>query len=445
MAGKTSFRLHLCTMIFTLIMFLAAWGPTTARSGEPAGPGGLESGKSAPPASVLASPMRKGPYLIYNGRNTTMTVLWQTYKTPVAATIEWGTSTAYGHGPVKVKENSNLTNYHQFEYTISNLEPGAKCFYRVSIDGSEFAGSFTAAPNKTQDSVTFYGYGDSRPSGFSNPVDHDKVLKALLSDMSKSPDERQTLLVNMGDYVWNGLNEFLWDLQQFNPVAPYDNLPKTFENLTYMGVLGNHEGYEARTELETVMNHENIGELFKKYYPYKYPNKKRFYYSFDYGPVHFVILDTWSYEDSSEEHQAIDNVQMKWLKNDLKASKKQWKIAMLHTPIWGCAAGNKPLQDQLTPVLRDGGVHLVLQGHDHLYTHAETDGIYSGMTWLILGGGGAELEHPKACVDEEYKKSDPKAVYSFHFARFEVTANGIHVTVKDTDEVDIDSFDIPAN
>jgi hypothetical protein len=215
-----------------------------------------------------------------------------------------------------------------------------------------------------------------------------------------------------------------------------------FANLPLMGVLGNHEGYDAYVAKKTVLNYENMGELFRKYYPYQYPNNNRFYYSFDYGPVHFVVIDTWSYLGASSEQQSIDNVQANWLKRDLEASRKPWKIAMLHTPIWQCLQGLPAMQAQLTPILKDGGVQLVLQGHQHYYSHAETEAPYAGMTWLVLGGGGAPIIAEKECVQEANKIWSPFAAFKFHFARFDVSGSTMAVTVIDNDGAIIETFQI---
>lgn len=192
-----------------------------------------------------------------------------------------------------------------------------------------------------------------------------------------------------------------------------------------MGVLGNHEGYDAYARRETVFNFQNLGELFRKYYPYKYANNKRFYHSFDYGPVHFVVIDTWSYKD-----QIIDTQQANWLQHDLKTSKKPWKVAMIHTPIWDCLAGNTAIQNQLTPILKAGGVQLVLQGHQHYYSHVT----YNDMTYLVLGGGGATLLDPATttCV-EEANKTIVKTAFVYHFARFDVLGDTMTVSVINSD------------
>jgi len=444
MAQRMNSRLQIFTIILGLGVFLwcgglvPAWGEGTVAFNAD-----KNEEFSSSPTPWAADYIRKRPYLIYSGKHTGMTVLWQTYQTPSQATIEWGTTTGYGKGPMIVHENSSSSDQHQFSYTIPNLNPGTKYHYRVTNDTYSHTGSFITAPPPGQTRVSFYGYGDTRAEYLDTPDDHNSVLGALLDDMDMNPDERQTLLVHLGDYVYNGLNEFLWDRQQFNLDPDYDHIYKTFANLPFMGVLGNHEGYDAHAEKNhiCILNYQNIGELFRKYYPYHYPNRNRFYYSFDYGPIHFVIIDTWSYQGASSK-QTIDDVQANWLKRDLKASNKLWKIAMLHTPIWDCMKGNETMQAQLTPILKHGGVHLVLQGHRHYYSHAETEGEYAGMTYLTLGGGGAKLDPEMACVHENNKKWPPFAAFKFHFARFDISENTMTVTVIGNDGAEIEQFQI---
>ncbi len=442
MAQKMNSRLQIFTILLGLSVILSWGGLGVAWGEEPVASTAEINGKSSSnPTPWTADYIRKRPYLIYSGNNTSMTLLWQTYQTPSQATIEWGTTESYGEGPHIVFENSESSDEHQFSYTISKLSPGTRYYYRVTNDTYSHKGSFITGPPHGQNTLSFYGYGDTRAGYLNGPLEHNNVLSALLSNIDKDPDTRQTLLVHLGDYVYNGLNEFLWDMQHFNLDSHYDAMHTTFAHLPLMGVLGNHEGYDAYTANETIMNHQNIGELFRKYYPYQYPNKDRFYYSFDYGPVHFVVIDTWSYQSESNDQQTIGKDHEKWLKQDLKASKKPWKIAMLHTPIWDCRVGKDPMKAQLTPILKQGGVHLILQGHVHYYSHVETEGEYAGMTFLTLGGGGARLESEEECVPQPNKKLLFVAI-KFHFARFDISGNTMTVTVIDNDGEEVERFQI---
>ena len=94
------------------------------------------------------------------------------------------------------------------------------------------------------------------------------------------------------------------------------------------------------------------------------------------------------------------------------------------------------------PILKAGGVHLVLQGHEHYYSHAQTEGPYAGMTYLTIGGGGATLIPAGPCVAETNKVWPPVIASAFHFARFDIAGNTMNVTVKGTDGSTIDAFQI---
>ena len=72
--------------------------------------------------------------------------------------------------------------------------------------------------------------------------------------------------------------------------------------------------------------------IFKKYHPFNFPSS-RFYFSFDYGPVHVAVVDQYtSYTSGSAQYN--------WLVNDLSTSTKPWKIIVLHQPGWSCNGGH---------------------------------------------------------------------------------------------------------
>ena len=60
------------------------------------------------------------------------------------------------------------------------------------------------------------------------------------------------------------------------------------------------------------------------------------YYSFDYGPVHVVVLDQYT----NGGNYGSGSPQYTWLVNDLSTSTKPWKIIVLHQPGWSCNGGH---------------------------------------------------------------------------------------------------------
>ena len=111
-------------------------------------------------AQTSNAAVEKMPYMIYEGQNTTMTVLWQMTSTQ-SCTIEWGLDTNYSLGSVVTSEYGND---HQHKHMITGLIPGTKYYYNVVGVGS---GSFKSAPADSATKIKLLAYGDTRdnPAG----------------------------------------------------------------------------------------------------------------------------------------------------------------------------------------------------------------------------------------------------------------------------------------
>jgi hypothetical protein len=389
---------------------------------------------AGPPGSTPA--MRKGPYLLYNNKNTTMTILWQTYGTPSKAVVEWGSSPSYGHGPVTVVEQSSLIDGHQFSYTIGGLSPGERCFYRVTVNGEPFTGSFLAPPEVSAASLSFYAYGNGTPDRDA----HNRLIQGLSKDKEADPDHRQTMILRAGDYVPYGLTEHSWDSGLFDRTIPFT--AETLAGFPIIGALGRHEGYIASLG-DAYLLRQNMGQYFRKYFPYNmYKLVNRYYYSFDYGPVHVAVLDTWTLP-GPRVHETPDARQIDWLREDLKISRKPWKIVMINTPVWDCASESRELQAMLAPVIESpaSDVRLVIQGSVPHYSRAQrNNGVY-GVTYLTLGGGGALLKDPGQC-NAAAAPYVVKTETAHHFARFDITGNTMAIAVTRTDGSLVETFSI---
>ena len=107
---------------------------------------------------ILHAAVEKGPYLIYEGNNTQMTVLWQLTASPTC-TIGWGTTLSYTDGSAQVNDYGADS---QYSYTITGLTPGTKYYYYVDTGSENQTGSFTAAPADSATDLKFIAYGDTR-------------------------------------------------------------------------------------------------------------------------------------------------------------------------------------------------------------------------------------------------------------------------------------------
>jgi len=349
----------------------------------------------------------KEPYLLYSGEKTEMLIVWQMDSTR-SCRVEWGTDTTYTEGTATTDEYGND---HLHKIIISGLNPDTKYFYRVSIDRmSSKKGSFkTGVPDSATD-ISFYAYGDTR----TNPGTHNLVAEKIVEEVAQHP-ETQTFIISTGDFVANGDSERDWQEQFFD--ADYEYIRQMMSKLPYVAAIGNHEGQ---------------GQLFKKYFPYPMFVSSRYYYSFDYGPAHFTVIDQFtSYDEGS--------LQYVWLVNDLATSDKHWKFILLHEPGWTAGGGhsnNGKVQQLVQPLCETFGVQFVLAGHNHYYAHA----VVNGVNHITTGGGGAPLYTPNPSHDSIVIVSKTN-----HYCRIDIDGDTLTFTATDKDGKLIESFIQPLN
>ncbi|MBN2374936.1 MAG: metallophosphoesterase family protein [Sedimentisphaerales bacterium] len=342
----------------------------------------------------------KGPYLIYPGSNTEMTVLWQINKT-YACTISWGLDTSYTSGS---EVSLEYGNDHQHKYNITNLIPGTKYYYRVDVGGDFYDGSFRSAPAAQASTVKFMAYGDTR----TNVDDHDAICAGMLDAIAADPNY-QALLLHVGDWVSNGDTESSWTSQFFNLTAL--NALELQSKVALNGCMGNHE---------------ESGSLYVKYWPYPYVAGR--YWSFDYGPAHFAIVDQYTNYSSG-------SAQLNWLEDDLSLSEKKWKFVVIHEPGWSAGGhdNNISVQTDLQPLFETYGVNMVFAGHNHYYARAEVEGV----THITTGGGGAPLYDPTPGYPYIVL-----AVKTLEFCSIKINENQLDLEVINQDGVLIDSLTI---
>ncbi|MCE1246287.1 MAG: carboxypeptidase regulatory-like domain-containing protein [Firmicutes bacterium] len=378
----------------------------------------ISSGSAATFNTALSAEktvFRKTPYLLLDGTSKSMTVRWQTLHQPEKATIEWGETSSYGNGPVTVEENSSKKNEHLFSHKIKELKEATHYYYRVTVDSDSKTGEFVTPPGKDAKSATIYFYGDSR----SDPQEHQKVVKAMLNDMSQeSFEKRHTLVYHGGDMVMMGLNEPYWDEQFFSESIP--EVPEMLSKVPLSGVIGNHECYKTTPGTPQVFDQPQGGKLLRKYWPYEYYQRDdRFYNALEYGPILIITLDTWKFPDYTPNTD-----QYKFLETRLSSSTKKWKMICLHTPIYSGTKVDKDMIANLVPLFKKYGVKIVMQSHKHYYSRCEKDGIQ----FLTAGGGGAPLgkTSPIDPTAEPFLKT-LKGVYNF--VRLDFQENEAKVTV----------------
>jgi len=372
--------------------------PPTATKPAPTFPPTQPTATKSPDLTEIS--LTKGPDVIYIGDNTMMKIFWQ-YTSNITFHVDWGLTADYGSSSTDISAYD--TTNHLFSYTITGLIPGTKYFYRV-VTGAFYSGaSFYAAPSTTTTTLKFISYGDDR----SNPSTHNAVAGAVVNLFQSDPGY-QTLNLGVGDLVTSGDLDASWDKEFFDPSLT--NIRSELANIADLSVMGNHEG---------------SGKLFKRYFPMPFVADR--YWSFDYGPMHVVMMDQYSSYSSG-------SAQYNWIKSDLAATTKKWKVVVLHEPGWSANGGhenNTTIQQTYEPLFEQYGVALVLGGHNHYYARAMVNGIPE----LTIGTGGAPFYSPAS--------DQPDIVKTYvgnGFAFFSIDGNTLTGSFITTDSTVIDTF-----
>ena len=214
--------------------------------------------------------------------------------------------------------------------------------------------------NTTADHLSFAAIGDNGSGG--------RQAMAVAGQLAASYQQAPFGLVSLlGDICYYGPIRRRFDDVFIRPMSPLIDAGVEFEL-----AIGNHDG-DVYFDDERLIEIENTLELLGT------PAR---YYASTHGPADFFYLDS-----SAPGLLGPDGaVQLEWLDDALSSSTSQWKIVLLHHPVYSSGAhGPTPRLDELLePVLRRHHVDLVLAGHDH---HYERTVPIAGITYVVSGGG----------------------------------------------------------
>lgn len=147
------------------------------------------------------------------------------------------------------------------------------------------------------------------------------------------------------------------------------------------------------------------------------------FYNLRRGPVEFFMLDTNGNADWQR--------QMSWLRTTLARSQAPWRVVVGHHPIYSSGFyGNDPhLRAKLSSLMERHGVQLYINGHDHNYERSKP---INGITYLVVGGGGASLRPVIATAQTA------RAASVFSFAEIEATPRELRLWAWDKNGQQLD-------
>lgn len=312
--------------------------------------------------------------------------------------------------PVRAQRTKILSGgYYRYKVCLENLEPGETYYYEIG-DGTVYdSPRYFDAPEADGEDVFAY-LGD--PQFDRNVSDYEDWGELVMNMYEKNPQVEFALIG--GDMV-----NLPTRLDHWN--AFLDNCG-LFSMIPMMTIPGNHEGVTSNNTYKKLFRHIDNG-----------PDGEAFYY-FDHGSCRFLMLDS-SFLTTARQvsmGQALWSAKERevesWLRKTLAGSSARWNIVVVHHPVYGVHdmfTVSKEIREYWLPIMKSGGVDLVLCGHQHVYMRTQQ---MDGMVH-VMGVSGAKRS--------KYYKGFNKPVYSKAF--YAAGAN-YQIIKADKDALEITSY-----
>lgn len=336
------------------------------------------------PVSVVVSngqsgTLTRGPYL-QKAAPTQMTVRWRSSQS-VAGRVRYGTDSANLNQSV---DETSATTEHIV--ALTGLAANTTYFYSVGsaldtlASGADY--TFTTPPVAgTAINSRIWVLGDAGTANSNQTA----VRNAFYTwTGARTPN----FVLQLGDNAYNAGTDAEFQGAVFNMYS--EMLRKT----PFWSCLGNHETDQSTAFVDTypyfnIYTFPTAGESGGV------PSGTEHYYSFDYGNIHVISLDSMTASRSPTGAMAT------WLQNDLASTTATWIICIFHHPPYTKGSHNSDSESELVqmrqnilPILEAGGVDLVLGGHSHAYERSYLiDGHYGLSTTFnnamkVNGGNG---------------------------------------------------------
>jgi len=363
--------------------------------------------------SSVSAQLTREPYL-NSATPSSVIVKWQT-DVPCDSKVWFGTSPSNLN---LIQNGYSHTTEH--EITVSGLLASTTYYYKIGYTGNVLSDAnpnqyFKTSPETgALGTYRFWAIGDA---GMSNGNQRD-VRDGFLAYSGNSHIDGWILL---GDNAYgNGIND---GTQTCYQTAFFDEMYGALISRTVCWpATGNHD-YNNHIPFSPPPAYFDIFSLPTNGEAGGVPSSTEKYYSYDYGNIHFIVLDSY------DEDRSPNSTMTQWLIQDLQQNTQDWTIAYWHHPPYTKGSHNsdntnlldgecEEMRENILPVLEQYGVDLVLNGHSHCYERTHLlDSHYGTSSTLVQsmilddGTGGLNGECPYR-KETKYNKSHKGTIYA---------------------------------
>ena len=321
--------------------------------------------------------------------------------------------------------------HYQYAAEISSLPGGTEYEYRTA-DGNEKSDWHLL---KTDAGGSFKAliFPDSQSSDYTD-------WELLAQDAAKrNPDA--AFFVNMGDIVDNGEDHTQWEAWFHGVAGIIDRIP-------FVPVMGNHETYDQNWDVRLPLAYLNYFIVPEN----QSAQFSRYYYSFDYGDVHFIVLNS-QWDETDDFKQGLKEEQQAWLRRDAAGTDKKWRIVLIHKDVLQYRIHQRPerkegfsdVGEAFMPLFDELSIDIVFTAH--LHTYRDRGHIYNfkrnatGPLYILTGVAG-NVRYPGLWVDHALDETVAPQPETDNYLTLEASRDHLSVRAFLPDGTEIDHAEI---
>ena len=309
---------------------------------------------------------------------------------------------------------------YQYAAELEQLTSGARYQYRIAAGETTTDWQELYAP-AADESYKMLIFPDSQSSDYADWKQVAHLAWARNTDAQ--------LFACMGDLVDNGEDRLQWteffagveEMQRVIPMAP---------------VMGNHETYNRDWKVR-------LPEAYLHYFDTPKNGSKefdRYYYSFNYGDVHYIVLCTQQKEINAFKSGLVAE-QLAWMRRDLKAHRRRWNVVLMHKDALQYRINGRPEREEgideengrvWMPVFDELAIDVVFTAH--LHTYRNRGHIYGfGKTadkkgpLYILTGVAGNVRYPNLWIDHTFDEVTLPQPETDNYLTMEVTRDALEI------------------
>ncbi len=338
--------------------------------------------------------------------------------TPTSAVVRWRTNAAsttrvkWGLAPDALATTIDVPGIRsEHEVALGGLPPETRIYYSVGTSTQTLAGAdadhafATPPPIGVRRPTRIWVIGDSGACaiGAQGCADAAAVRSGYLTFAGSRPADLWLLL---GDNAYNTGTDAEFTAGFFNVY------PTIMQNTPVWPVPGNHEFGVSDSPTQSGPYYDSF-TLPKAGEAGGVPSGTEAYYSFDWGNIHFIALDSHDSDRSAPANPTTNvcpagqgGAMYQWLCADLAATDQDFIIAFWHHPPYTKGSHDsdnlidsegrmQQMRERFLPVLDAYGVDLVLSGHSHsyersllLHDHYDVSSTYDPLLHAVDAGDG---------------------------------------------------------